>query len=156
MSLFYRTLGLTCLESPPRLSSPGNQNDGNREKLEPSEYIGAVFPYLHQLWSIMHEVALLCTRNGGPLAPERRLCALWNTNSVNYWRGAMAWSNGADPNTITRRSRPTLCASKPERYRENCQPGLVFLAARILEQNLWQIWTNKVRSAVSGCGEIGG
>lgn len=98
MSLFYRQPGLPCPESPPRLPTPGNQKEDDKEKPKPPDYMGGVFPYLCQFWSIMHEVALLYTRNGGsPAAPEHKTLRF-----VEYkLRELLAWSNGL-PHRLSR------------------------------------------------------
>lgn len=98
MSLFYRQPGLQCPKAPPRLLIPGNQHEnhqsesdssGTSSQAEPDPpYMGGVFPYICQFWSILHELALLY-RHRGPLKGDRRTLCF----AEFKFRELLAWSN---------------------------------------------------------------
>ncbi|KAL7809059.1 N-terminal fungal transcription regulatory domain-containing protein [Trichoderma gracile] len=97
MSLFYRQPGLQCPKAPPRLPIPGNQENhesdsdssGTSSQAEPDPpYMGGVFPYICQFWSILHELALLY-RHRGPLKGDRRTLCF----AEFKFRELLAWSN---------------------------------------------------------------
>ncbi|KAL7944147.1 N-terminal fungal transcription regulatory domain-containing protein [Trichoderma barbatum] len=100
MALFYRQPGLQCPKVPPRLPIPGSQVNGTKEsdKGDASEinsdppYMGGVFPYICQFWSILHELALMF-RHKGPLAGDRRTLCF----AEFKFRELLAWSNRLPP-----------------------------------------------------------
>ncbi|KAL6861931.1 N-terminal fungal transcription regulatory domain-containing protein [Trichoderma novae-zelandiae] len=101
MALFYRQPGLQCPKIPPQLPIPGNQEDrqpesdnpGTAAQAEPDPpYMGGVFPYICQFWSILHELALLY-RHRGPLKGDRRTLCF----AEFKFRELLAWSNRLPP-----------------------------------------------------------
>ncbi|KAL7787130.1 N-terminal fungal transcription regulatory domain-containing protein [Trichoderma ceciliae] len=97
MSLFYRQPGLQCPKIPPQLPTPGAEqldetnvsNNTNSLQLESNPpYMGGVFPYICQFWSILHELALMY-RHKGPLAGDRRTLCF----AEFKFRELLAWSN---------------------------------------------------------------
>ncbi|KAL6879314.1 N-terminal fungal transcription regulatory domain-containing protein [Trichoderma novae-zelandiae] len=103
MSLFYRQPGLLGPRSPPSLPMPGMENaeaaspatsPGSSPRLvgpEPrpqSRYMGAVFPYLCQFWSIMYEVSLAYGDSQSSLNSHGTLFF-----AEHKFRQLLAWSN---------------------------------------------------------------
>ncbi|PTB75254.1 N-terminal fungal transcription regulatory domain-containing protein [Trichoderma longibrachiatum ATCC 18648] len=99
MSLFYRQPGLQCPKAPPRLPIPGSQENQSQQSesessssSSPAEpdppYMGGVFAYICQFWSILHELALLY-RHKGPLKGDRRTLCF----AEFKFRELLAWSN---------------------------------------------------------------
>ncbi|KID99238.1 N-terminal fungal transcription regulatory domain-containing protein, partial [Metarhizium majus ARSEF 297] len=105
MSLLYRQPGLQCPRCPPPLPSPGMDNATtmyDADKVDPSQgtcqapYMGGVFPYICQFWTILHELAFMY-RDKGPLAGDgRTLCF-----AEYKFRELLAWSNRL-PSTLSR------------------------------------------------------
>ncbi|KAF3073981.1 hypothetical protein CFAM422_003482 [Trichoderma lentiforme] len=101
MSLFYRQPGLQCPKIPPKLPIPWNHQPdetGEPENLDNSQvepdppYMGGVFPYICQFWSILHELAIMY-RHKGPLAGDRRTLYF----AEFKFRELLAWSNRLPP-----------------------------------------------------------
>ncbi|KAL7930095.1 N-terminal fungal transcription regulatory domain-containing protein [Trichoderma chlorosporum] len=107
MSLFYRQPGLQCPKLLPRLLIPGSQvngidepdDSGASEVDSDPQYMGGVFPYICQFWSILHELALMY-RHKGPLAADRRTLCF----AEFKFRELLAWSNRL-PSKLARNDR---------------------------------------------------
>lgn len=72
------------------------------ENVDPSQgtceapYMGGVFPYICQFWTILHELAFMY-RDKGPLAGDRRTLCF----AEYKFRELLAWSNRL-PSTLSR------------------------------------------------------
>ncbi|KAL7908161.1 N-terminal fungal transcription regulatory domain-containing protein [Trichoderma velutinum] len=101
MSLFYRQPGLQCPKIPPKLPIPwnhepdvpeGSENLDNPQVEPDPQYMGGVFPYLCQFWSILHELAVMY-RHKGPLRGDKRTLYF----AEFKFRELLAWSNRLPP-----------------------------------------------------------
>ncbi|QYS99728.1 Zn(2)-C6 fungal-type domain-containing protein [Trichoderma simmonsii] len=101
MSLFYRQPGLQCPKIPPKLPIPWSHqpdvtgepenSDNPQVELDP-QYMGGVFPYICQFWSILHELALMYRHKGPLTGDQRTLCF-----AEFKFRELLAWSNRLPP-----------------------------------------------------------
>jgi hypothetical protein len=64
------------------------------DKRKRSDYTGGIFPDLCRFWSIVHEVALLYSRDGGPPPADQKALRF----AEYKFRELLAWSNGLSQN----------------------------------------------------------
>ncbi|KAK1237058.1 hypothetical protein MKX07_000480 [Trichoderma sp. CBMAI-0711] len=117
MSLFYRQPGILGPRSPPSLPIPGMEEDieaassatspagsPRREGPEPepqSRYMGGVFPYLCQFWSIMYEVSLAYDDSQSSLDSQGTL-----SFAEHKFRQLLAWSNSLPSHLLRANQNP--------------------------------------------------